>query len=214
MCMGGVLTGYKWLLLRPMTLVVLALLLWGCSTQESCLEQRFPPELVSKARSDFKIDITDWEIPAGWTVPTRARVELCCEAGVGAEVEKYCREKLDKYLAARKLQIDPNEQNELMVCIVKAAEIRKPVRAAKVRIAVEFSARLGSPRPRSGQAGQASAGDAGPAMMGIADGIEPRPDLSSGVWMPKSAYFRAAQYAIAKIMDQLDNIPKRSPSQG
>jgi len=183
------------------------LLLCGCSTQESCLEHSFPPELVGKARSDFKIDITDWETPAGWTVPTRARVELCCEAGVGSELKDYCQEKLDKCLAARKFEIDPNEQAELMVCIVKAAEIRKPVRAAKVRIAVEFSARPGSPRPRSGQA---SAGDAGPAMMGIADGIEPRPDLSSGVWMPKSAYFRAAQYAIAKIMDQLDNIPKGS----
>jgi hypothetical protein len=31
--------------------------------------------------------------------------------------------------------------------------------------------------------------------------------------MPKSAYFRAAQYAIAKIMDQFDNIPKRTQSQ-
>ena len=205
MCLGDVLRGYKWLLLRSMTLVLLALLLCGCSTQERCLEQSFPPELVSKAHSDFKTDITDWEIPAGWTVPTSARLELCCEAGVGGEVKNYCREKLDKCLAARKFQIDPNEQNELTVCIVKAAEIRKPVRGAKVRITVKFSPRLRS--------GQASPGDAGPAMVGIADGIEPRPDLSSGVWMPKSAYFRAAQYAIAKIMDQLDNIPKRTPSQ-
>jgi len=205
MCLGDVLRGYKRLLLRLMTLVVSALLLCGCGTQQTCLQQNFPPELVSKAHSDFKTDITDWEIPAGWTVPTRARLELCCEAGVGGEVKNYCREKLDKCLAARKFEIDPNEQNELMVCIVKAAEIRKPVRGAKVRIAVKFSPRLRS--------GQASTGDAGPAMVGIADGIEPRPDLSSGVWMPKSAYFRAAQYAIAKIMDQLDNIPKRTPSQ-
>jgi hypothetical protein len=205
MCLGDVLRGYNRLLLRSMTLVVSALLLCGCGTQRSCLQQNFPPELVSKAHSDFKTDITDWEIPAGWTVPTRARLELCCEAGVGGEVKNYCREKLDKCLAARKFEIDPNEQNELMVCIVKAAEIRKPVRGAKVRIAVKFSPRLRS--------GEASPGDAGPAMLGIADGIEPRPDLSSGVWMPKSAYFRAAQYAIAKIMDQLDNIPKRTPSQ-
>jgi hypothetical protein len=205
MCLGDVLRGYNRLLLRSMTLVVSALLLCGCGTQQTCLQQNFPAELVSKAHSDFKTDITDWEIPAGWTVPTRARLELCCEAGVGGEVKNYCREKLDKCLAARKFEIDPNEQNELMVCIVKAAEIRKPVRGAKVRIAVKFSPRLRS--------GQASPGDAGPAMVGIADGIEPRPDLSSGVWMPKSAYFRAAQYAIAKIMDQLDNIPKRTPSQ-
>jgi hypothetical protein len=213
MCLGDVLRGYKRLLLRSMTLVVSALLLCGCGTQQSCLQQNFPPELVSKAHSDFKTDITDWEIPAGWTVPTRARLELCCEAGVGGEVKNYCREKLDKCLAARKFEIDPNEQNELTVCIVKAAEIRKPVRGAKVRIAVKFSPRLRSPRPRSGQAEQASPGDAEPAMVGIADGIEPRPDLSSGVWMPKAAYCRAAQYAIAKIMDQLDNIPKRTPSQ-
>jgi hypothetical protein len=205
MCLGDVLRGYKRLLLRSMTLVVSALLLCGCGTQQSCLQQNFPPELVSKAHSDFKIDITDWEIPAGWTVPTRARLELCCEGGVGGEVKNYCREKFDKCLAARKFEIDPNEQNELTVCIVKAAEIRKPVRGAKVRIAVKFSPRLRS--------GQASPGDAEPAMVGIADGIEPRPDLSSGVWMPKSAYFRAAQYAIAKIMDQFDNIPKRTQSQ-
>jgi hypothetical protein len=205
MCLGDVLRGYKRLLLRSMTLVVLALLLCGCGTQQSCLQQNFALELVSKAHSDFKTDITDWEIPAGWTVPTRVRLELCCEAGVGGEVKNYCREKLDKCLAARKFEIDPNGQAELTVCIVKAAEIRKPVRGAKVRIAVKFCPRLRS--------GQASPGDAGPAMVGIADGIEPRPDLSSGVWMPKSAYFRAAQYAIAKIMDQLDNIPKRTPSQ-
>jgi hypothetical protein len=205
MCLGDVLRGYKRLLLRSMTLVVSALLLCGCGTQQSCLQQNFPPELVSKAHSDFKTDITDWEIPAGWTVPTRARLELCCEAGVGGEVRNYCREKLDKCLAARQFQVDPNGQNELTVCIVKAAEIRKPVRGAKVRIAVKFSPRLRSE--------QASTGDAGPAMVGIADGIEPRPDLSSGVWMPKSAYFRAAQYAIAKIMDQFDNIPKRTQSQ-
>jgi hypothetical protein len=205
MCLGDVLRGYKRVLLRSMTLVVLPLLLCGCGTQQRCLQQNFPPELVSKAHSDFKTDITDWEIPAGWTVPTSARLELCCEAGVGGEVKNYCREKLDKCLAARKFEIDPNGQAELTVCIVKAAEIRKPVRSAKVRIAAKFSPRLRS--------GQASTGDAGPAMVGIADGIEPRPDLSSGVWMPKSAYFRAAQYAIAKIMDQLDNIPKRTPSQ-
>jgi len=204
MRLGDVLRGYKRLLLRSMTLVVSALLLCGCGTQGSCLQQNFPPELVSKAHSDFKTDITDWEIPAGWTVPTRARLELCCEGGVASEVKNYCREKLDKCLAARKFEIDPNEQNDLTVCIVKAAEIRKPVRGAKVRIAVKFSPRLRS--------GQASPGDAGPAMVGIADGIEPRPDLSSGVWMPKSAYFRAAQYAIAKIMDQLDNIPKNPSS--
>jgi len=197
MCLGDVLAGYKGLLLRLMTLVLLALLLCGCSTQERCLKQSFPPELVGKAHSDFKIDITDWEIPAGWTVPTRTRLEFCCEAGVGGEVKNYCREKLDKCLAARKFEIDPNGQNELTVCIVKAAEIRRPVRSAKVRIAAKFS----------------SHSDAGPAMMGIADGIEPRPDLSSGVWMPRSAYFRAAQYAIAKLMDQLDNIPKHMPSQ-
>jgi hypothetical protein len=178
-------------------LVLLALLVCGCSVQQSCLQQSFPPELVSKAHSDFKTDITDWEIPAGWTVPTRARLELCCEGGVGSEVKNYCREKLDKCLAARKFQIDPNGQNELTVCIIKAAEIRKPVRGAKVRIAVKFS----------------SPGDAGPAMVGIADGIEPRPDLSSGVWMPKAAYCRAAQYAIAKLMDQLDNVPKRTQFQ-
>jgi len=205
MCVGNILIGYKWLLLRSMTLILLALLFCGCSTQESCLEQSFPPELVGKAHSDFKIDITDWEIPAGWTVPTRARLELCYVAGISREVQNYCREKLDKCLAARKFQIDPNQQNELMVCIVKAAEIHKPVRAAKVRIAVKFSPRLRS--------GQASTGDAGPAMLGIADGIEPRPDLSSGVWMPRSAYFRATQYAIAKLMDQLDNIPKNQSSQ-
>jgi len=178
--------------------VLPALLLAGCTVQQSCLQQSFPPELVSKAHSDFKTDITDWEIPVGWTVPTRARLELCCEAGVGGKVKNYCREKLDKCLAARKFEIDPNGQNELTVCIVKAAEIRKPVRSAKVRIAAKFS----------------SHSDAGPAMLGIADGIEPRPDLSSGVWMPKSSYLRAAQYAIAKLMDQLDNIPKHTPSQG
>lgn len=179
--------------LQRYSFILPALLLAGCAVQQSCLQQNFPPELVGKARSDFKIDITDWEIPAGWTAPTRARLELCCEAGVSREVKNYCWEKLDKCLAARKFQIDPNEQAELTVCIVKAAEIRKPVRSAKVRIAVKFSLESGN----------------NPAMVGIADGIEPRPDLSSGVWMPRAAYLRAAQYAIAKIMDQLDNIPKK-----
>lgn len=180
--------------------VLPALLLAGCTGQQSCLQQNFPPELVSSAHSDFKIDITDWEVPAGWTAPTRVCLFVCREGGVDGEVAKFCEQKITKFLAARGFAIDPNEQSQLTICIVKAAEIRKPVRGAKVRIVAKFSPRLRS--------GQASTGEAEPAIVGIADGIEPRPDLSSGVWMPKSAYFRAAQYAIAKLMDQLDNIPK------
>jgi hypothetical protein len=209
MCLGDVSTGCSptaVLSVRSMTLTLLTLLLSGCGSQQGCLEQNFPPELVSKVYSDFKIDITDWEVPAGWTAPTRVGLVFCRQGGVDAEVAKFCEQKITKALAARGFEIDPNEQTELTICIVKAAEIHRPVRSAKVRIAATFCPRLRS--------GQASEEGSEPAMLGVADGIEARPDLSSGVWMPKSAYFRAAQYAIAKLMDQLDNIPKRSPSQG
>jgi hypothetical protein len=178
---------------RSMTLALLALLLCGCGTQQGCLEQNFPPELVSKVYSDFGIDITDWEVPAGWSAPTRTGLVFCRQGGVNAELAEFCEQKITKCLAARGFEIDPNEQTELTICIVKAAEIRRPVRSAKVRIAAKFSSQAG----------------AEPAMLGIADGIEARPDLSSGVWMPKAAYLRAAQYAIAKLTDQLDNIPKK-----
>lgn len=180
-----------------MVLVLLALLVCGCSVRQSCLEDKFPADLVLKARADFKIDLTDWDVPAGWTVPTRGWVDFRCEGGVDGEVQRYCQQKVQKCLEVRGFHVDSNEPAQLAICVVKAAEIRKPVRSAKVRIAVKFS----------------TAGGAGPAMVGIADGIEPRPDLSSGVWMPKAAYCRAAQYAIAKLMDQLDNVPKRTQSQ-
>lgn len=175
-------------------LVVLAVscsLICGCSS-ESRLQQTFPPEFISKARSNFKIDMTDWDVPAGQTIPTHARLVFHCEPGVAREVQNFCEQKLVKSLNARGFEIDPNEQAELMVFVVKASEIKKPVRSAKVRIAVKLSTNEGSD----------------PVALGIVDGIVPRPDLSSGVWMPKSAYRRATQYAVAKLVDQLGNMPK------
>ena len=86
---------------------------------------------------------------------------------------------------------------ELMVCVVKASEIRRPVRSAKVRIAGRLRTPTLSCESKSG-------GDA--TLLGIADGIVPRPDLSSGVSMPKASYLRAAQYALSKLTHQLGSI--------
>jgi len=171
-------------------LVLLVLLQVGC--QESHLKKDFPPELISKARSNFDIDITDWDVPIGKPMAKRVRLVVQREGGVDATVQNFCQQKLVKYLNARGFELDPNESAELMVSIVKASEIRKPVRSAKVRIAVKLSANE----------------SAEPILLGIADGIVPRPDLSSGVWMPRSSYFRATQYAISKLVHQLDNMPK------
>lgn len=178
-------------------LALLVLTLCGCSSQESLLEKSFSPELVSKARSDFKIDMTDWDISVGQAIPKRVRLVLGSEPGVRRAIHSFCEAKLIKSLNARGFELDPNEQAELMVCIVQASDIRKPVRSAKVRIA----ARLGTSE------------GADPILLGIADGIVPRPDLSGGVSMTKSSYFRAAQYAISKLMHQLSSISKTPSSQ-
>jgi len=172
------------------------LLLGGCTSQERSLKKDFPPELISKARANFEIDITDWDIPTDQPIAKRVHLVLQREWGVNAAVQDYCEQKLTKSLNARGFELDPNATTELIVYIVKASEIRKPVRSAKVRIAVKLSANE----------------SAEPILLGIADGIVPRPDLSSGVWMPRSSYFRAAQYAISKLMHQLDNMPKTSSS--
>lgn len=177
-------------------LVLLILPLYGCSVQESCLEKNFPPEFVSKAHSDFKFDITAWDILSGQTIPTRARLVFHCESSVNTDVQAFCQQKLINNLNARGFELDPNEPAELIVCIVKASEIRSPVRIAKVRIAAKLSAKE----------------NANPIVLGIADGIEPRPDLSQGVSMPKASYFRAAQQAISKLIHQLDNMPKTTLS--
>lgn len=177
-------------------LVLLVLLLCGCANLESRLETNFSPEFVSKARADFKIDITDWDISASQPLAKRVHLVIQREPGVKAAVQDFCEQKLVKYLNARGFELDPNAPTELIVYIVKASEIRKPVRSAKVRIAVKFSLDE----------------SAEPILLGIADGIVARPDLSSGVWMPKSSYRRATQYAISKLMHQLDNIPKTASS--
>jgi len=122
----------------------------------------------------------------------RVRLVVQRAWGVDAAVQDYSEQKLVTNLNARGFELDPNAPTELIVYIVKASEIQKPVRSAKVRIAVKLSANE----------------SAEPILWGIADGIVPRPDLSWGVWMPKTSYFRAAQYAISKLMHQLDNMPK------
>jgi len=127
----------------------------------------------------------------------RVRLVVQRAWGVDAAVQDYCELKLTKYLDTRGFELDPNAPTELIVYIVKASEIRKPVRRAKVRIAVKLSANE----------------SAESILLGIADGIVPRPDLSWGVWMPKTSYFRATQYALSKLMHQLDNMPKTESSQ-
>jgi uncharacterized lipoprotein YajG len=174
---------------------VSCLLVCGCSG-ESRFQQTFPPDFISKAQSNFKVDMTGWDVSVGQRIPPRARLAFYCQAGVAKEVGDFCEQKLVKSLNARGFEIDPNEQAELTVCIVKASEIKKPVRSAKVRMAVKLSTNEGSD----------------PVALGIVDGIVARPDLSSGVWMPKSAYRRATQYAVAKLVDQLGNMPKSTSS--
>jgi len=179
------------------SLVLLVLLLGGCTSQERSLKKDFPPELISKARSNFKIDITDWDIPTDQPIVKRVHLVLQREWGVNAAIQDYCEQKLVKNLNVRGFELDPNAPTELIVYIVKASEIRKPVRSAKVRIAVKLCTNE----------------SVEPIIMGIADGIMARPDLSSGVWIPRLSYFRATQYAISKLMHQLDNMPKTSSSQ-
>ena len=176
------------------TLVLLVLLQVGC--QESYLDKSFPPELVSRARSNFKIDITDWDVPTGKPMAKRINLVVQRAWGVDAAVQDYCEQKLVTNLNARGFELDQNAPTELIVYIVKASEIQKPVRSAKVRIAAKLCATEG----------------AEPILWGIADGIVPRPDLSWGAWMPKTSYLRAAQHAISKLMHQLDNMPKTSSS--
>lgn len=67
------------------------------------------------------------------------------------------------------------------------------VRSAKVRIAAKLST---------------GPTDDDIVLIGIADGIVPRPDLSSNVSMPKSNYLRATQFAVSKLMQQLSTIPQ------
>lgn len=176
-------------------LALLVLLQGGC--QESYLDKSFPPELINRARSNFEIDITDWDIPVGQAMAKRVNMVLQRAWGVDAVVQDYCEQKLTKYLAARGFELDPNAPTELIVYILKASEIRKPVRTAKVRIVVKLFAKE----------------SAEPILSGIADGIVPRPDLSSDVWMPKTSYLRAVQYAISKLMHQFDNMPKTTSFQ-
>jgi hypothetical protein len=170
----------------------LILPLYGCRVQESYLDKTFPAELAKKARSDFNVDLTDWTIDAGKPIPSRAHLVFQKESGIDSTVQAFCQEKLTKNLIARGIKLDPNEPAELIVCIVKVSEIKQPVRSAKIRITAKLSI----------------TGSSDPILLGIADGIDPRPDLSSGVWMPKSSYLRAAQHAISKLMLQLDNMPK------
>jgi hypothetical protein len=112
-------------------------------------------------------------------------------------MKSFCEQKIAKSLTAAGFELEPNEPAELTLCIVRASEIQKPIRSAKVRIAAMLR----------------ESENADPILLGIADGIVPRPDLSSGVWMPKSAYFRAAQLAISKLTHQLSNVPKTPPSE-
>ena len=170
-------------------LVVFALLvfLYGCDKKESFLQRSFPPAIVSKARSDFNIDLTDWRVLTSRAIPRRLRLAVYSEPGVKPKLESFCTAKLTKNLLARGLEIDPNEQAQLVVCIVEALDIRKPVRAAKVRLAAKLTTGY----------------QAEPVLMGIADGIVPRPDLSQGVRMPEESYRRAMQFAISKLMHQL-----------
>ena len=173
-------------------LALLALLLCGCTSPQGSLEGNFPPGLASKARSDFATDITYWDVSATEPVPKRVSLVFYAEPGVKSAVRNFCEQKLITSLNARGFEIDPGEQAELMVCIVKASDVRKPVRSAKVRIAA---------RVRNNEG-------AGSVLVGIADGIVTRPDLSWGVSMPKASYFRAAQFALSKLTHQLDSLPQ------
>ena len=175
---------------------ILLILLSGCTSQQKSLKKDFPLELISRAKSDFKSDITDWDIISEKPVEKRINLVIQRAWGVETSVQEYSELKLTKYLNAREFELDPNAPTELMVYIVKASEIRKPVRSAKIRMVVKLSNKESTE----------------PILLGIVDGIEPRPDLSSGVWMPRSSYFRAAQYAISKLIHQLDNLHKASPS--
>ena len=171
-------------------------MLSGCTSQEKSLKKDFPLELISRAKSNFKNDITDWDITSEQPIAKSINLVIQRAWGVETSVQEYFELKLSKYLNAREFELDPNAPTELMVHILKASEIHKPVRSAKIRLAVKLSNKE----------------SAEPILLGIVDGIEPRPDLSSGVWMPRSSYFRAAQYAISKLIHQLDNLHKASPS--
>jgi len=185
--------GHLW---RCLAVFILLILLSGCTSQQKSLKKDFPLELISRAKSDFKSDITDWDIISEKPVEKRINLVIQRAWGVETSVQEYSELKLTKYLNAREFELDPNAPTELMVYIVKASEIRKPVRSAKIRMVVKLSNKESTE----------------PILLGIVDGIEPRPDLSSGVWMPRSSYFRAAQYAISKLIHQLDNLHKASPS--
>lgn len=188
-CGVGIIRARVW---RVCLVGAVAVLLCGCAGSESVLEENFPSELVGRARSDFGRDMTDWQVAGGGTVGRRVRLILYSEPGVRSDVRDFCELKLVQNLKARGFEPGQDEDAQMVVCIVRAWEMRRPVRAAKVRIAASFRR---SP-------------EAEPILLGIADGIVARPDLSSGVGMPKSCYLRAGQLAVSKLMQQLSGMAR------
>lgn len=178
---------------QPVLWAIFVLLLCGCASQQAHIEQDFPPELITRARADFDVDITDWDVSTEPAVPKCISLGLNCEPGIDSAVRDFCRQKLENYLAAIGIEIAPEKPAQLLVYIVKASQVRKPVRSAKVRIAAKLST-----GPTSDDI----------VLIGIADGIVPRPDLSSNVSIPKSSYLRATQFAVSKLMQQVSTIPQ------
>ena len=178
-------------------LALFALLLFGCTPQQTYLQQHFPHDLANEAQSNFQTDMTDWDIADSQPIPKHFRLTVHAEPGVTSAMRNFCERKLTESLTAAGFELDPNEPAELTVCVVKASQIRKPIRSAKVRIA----------------AGLRITDNTEPILLGLADGIVPRPDLSSGVSIPRSAYFRAAQLAISKLVHQLTNMRKTAFSE-
>ncbi|UCG49404.1 MAG: hypothetical protein JSU94_06400 [Phycisphaerales bacterium] len=168
------------------------LLMIGCAGGDSFFAQNFPKDFVDRARRRFETDITGWEVSQDASIPGRIHLVLSAEPSVESDFRNFCELTILRNLRAHRFELATGAPARLVVCIVKASEVRRPVRLAKVRLAVSL---------RSPHAEQ-------PVLLGICDGIVPRPDLTARIPMPKSSYLGAAHHAIARLMQQLSTMPR------
>ncbi len=187
-------TSVAWRLCLVLIVLPAPLLMIGCAGGDSYFAQNFPRDFVDRARRHFETDITAWQVLQDASIPRRIHPVLSAEPSVESDFRNFCELTILRSLRAHRFELEPGAPARLVVCIVKVAEVRRPVRLAKVRLAVSL----------------ASAETEQPVLLGICDGIMPRPDINARTAMPKSSYLGAAHQAIARLMQQLSTMPRES----
>jgi hypothetical protein len=177
---------------RSGVVVLAAVLLGGCAGGEGFFAEHFPKDLVERARSQFETDMSAWHVPQDATIPGRMGLVVSAEAPIESDFRDFCELTILRNLRGHGFEVAPNARAELVVCMVRVSEIRKPVRGAKVRLAISVR------RAESEEA----------VLLGICDGIMRRPDLARGDAMPESSYLSAAHQAIVRLMQQICIMPR------